>query len=220
MCGRFSLTLPSNAVADWFDVTQVKASFEPRYNICPTMAVPVAVTYEGLRHLVQMRWGFTPTWYKTLNDGPILINARAETIVEKPAFRSAVRKRRCLIPADGFYEWHREKGKGKEPWYIYPNDAKLMAFAGIWQVWIAPDGARSVTCAIVTTEAGDGLAHIHHRETVTVKQKDFGLWLGEEGKGAAALMQSVNPNFFAQHRVGLEVNSGHVDGPELRYPLS
>ena len=113
MCGRFSLTLPSNAVADWFDVTQVKASFEPRYNICPTMAVPVAVTYEGVRQLVQMRWGFTPTWYKTLNGGPILINARAETIVEKPAFRSAVRKRRCLIPADGFYEWHREKGTGK-----------------------------------------------------------------------------------------------------------
>ncbi len=219
MCGRFALTLPPDAVAGWFDAVHVKASFEPRYNICPTTDIPVAVNYEGARHLVPMRWGFIPKWYKTPSDGPMLINARAETIAEKPAFRSAVQTRRCLIPADGFYEWHREKGKGKEPWYIYPNEGELMAFAGIWQVWNGPDGARSVTCAMVTTEAGEGLAEVHHREPVTVRRSDFGLWLGEEGKGAATLMQSADPSYFARHRVGLEVNSGRVEGQKLRDPL-
>lgn len=219
MCGRFALTLPLDAVAGWFDTVHVRASFEPRYNICPTTDIPVAVNYEGERHLVPMRWGFIPKWYKTPNDGPMLINARAETIAEKPAFRSAVQTRRCLIPADGFYEWHREKGKGKEPWYIYPTEGEMMAFAGIWQVWNGADGVRSVTCAMVTTEAGEGIAEVHHREPVTVQPADFGLWLGEEGKGASALMQSADPAYFARHRVGLEVNSGRVEGPELRVSL-
>ncbi|WGI20261.1 SOS response-associated peptidase [Amylibacter sp. IMCC11727] len=219
MCGRFALTLPPDAVAGWFDAVHVKASFEPRYNICPTTDIPVAVNYEGERHLVPMRWGFIPKWYKSPSDGPMLINARAETIAEKPAFRSAVQTRRCLIPADGFYEWHREKGKGKEPWYIYPNEGELMAFAGIWQVWKGPDGARSVTCAMVTTAAGEDLAQVHHREPVTIKPDDFGLWLGEEGKGAASLMHAADPAYFVRHRVGLEVNSGRVEGAELRDPL-
>ncbi len=219
MCGRFALTLPPDAVAGWFDAVHVKASFEPRYNICPTTDIPVAVNYEGERHLVPMRWGFIPKWYKSPSDGPMLINARAETIAEKPAFRSAVQTRRCLIPADGFYEWHREKGKGKEPWYIYPNEGELMAFAGIWQVWKGPDGARSVTCAMVTTAAGEDLAQVHHREPVTIKPDDFGLWLGEEGKGAASLMHAADPAYFARHRVGLEVNSGRVERAGLRDPL-
>ncbi|PLS22003.1 SOS response-associated peptidase [Neptunicoccus cionae] len=221
MCGRFALTLPTDAVAGWFGATEITAQWEqPRYNICPTQDIPVAVLHEGARHLVPMRWGFLPKWYKTPSDGPLLINARAETIAEKPAFREAVRSRRCLIPADGFYEWHREKGKGKEPWYIYASEDPLMAFAGIWQVWTGADGQRSVTCAMVTTQAGADIAEVHHREPVTVKPENFGLWLGEEGKGAATLMQSADPSYFARHRVGLEVNSGRVEGPQLREPLA
>lgn len=220
MCGRFALTLPTDAVAGWFDAPHVSASFDtPRYNICPTLDIPVAVTHDGARHLVPMRWGFIPKWYRSESDGPLLINARAETIAEKPAFRDAVRSRRCLIPADGFYEWHREKGKGKEPWYIYPTAGELMAFAGIWQVWNGPDGQRYVTCAMVTTEAGPDIADVHHREPVTVAPKDFGLWLGEEGKGAANLMHAADPSYFARHRVSLKVNSGRVDGPDLRDPV-
>lgn len=220
MCARFALTWSPEAVAGWFHALQVKASFEPRYNVCPTMAVPVAVNYKGKRHLVSMRWGFIPKWYKTPTDGPLLINARAETIDKKPAFCSAFQTRRCLIPADGFYEWHREKGKGMEPWYIYPSKVELMAFAGIWQVWNSPYGERLVTCAIVTTEAGDDLAKVHQREPVTVRQEDFDLWLGEEGEGAAALMQSADPTHLVRHRVGTEVNSGYVDRPDLCHPVN
>jgi putative SOS response-associated peptidase YedK len=220
MCGRFALTLPTDAVAGWFDAVHVKAQLDqPRYNICPTQDIAVAVNYDGARHLVPMRWGFIPKWYTSPSDGPMLINARAETIAEKPAFRAAVQTRRCLIPADGFYEWHRDKGTGKEPWYIYPAAGELMAFAGIWQVWNGPDGARSVSCAMVTTAAGADLVAVHHREPVTIAQADFGLWLGEAGKGAATLMHAADPGFFARHRVGNAVNSGRVDGPSLRDPL-
>lgn len=220
MCGRFALTLPTDAVAGWFDAVHVKAMLDtPRYNICPTQDIPVAVNYDGERHLVPMRWGFIPKWYKSPTGGPMIINARSETISEKPAFRDAVRSRRCLIPADGFYEWHRDKESGKQPWYIQPSEDELMAFAGIWQVWNGPDGVRSVTCAMVTTAAGPGLVEIHHREPVTIRPADFGLWLGEEGKGAAALMQAADPAFFARHRVGTEVNSGRTDGETLREPL-
>ena len=172
MCGRFALTLPTDAVAGWFDAVHVKAVWDqPKYNICPTQDIPVAVTYEGERHLVPMRWGFIPRWYTSPNDGPMLINARAETVAQKPAFREAVRTRRCLIPADGFYEWHREKGKGKEPWYIYPTEGELMAFAGIWQVWNGPDGARSVTCAMITTAANADLAQVQFRGGMRVHHR-------------------------------------------------
>lgn len=220
MCGRFALTWSPEAVAGWLHAVQVRASFEPRHNICPTMVVPVAVNYLGERHLVPMRWGFIPKWYKTPIDGSLLINARAETIDSKPAFRNAFQKRRCLIPANGFYEWHREKGKGREPWYIYAREVELMAFAGIWQVWNGHNGERLVTCAIVTIAAGDDLAEIHQREPVTVRNKDFDLWLGGEARGAAALMQSADPTYLVRHRVGSEVNSGYFDRPELCHPVN
>lgn len=219
MCGRFALTLPDDAVANWFSATEVTAEFEsPRYNICPTTDIAVCALHDGARHLVPMRWGFLPRWYKTLTDGPLLINARSETIAEKPAFRDAARKRRCLIPASGFFEWYRG-GDQKEPWWITPAEGELMAFAGIWQVWKGSDGARSVSCAIVTTEAGPGLADIHHREPVVIAPEDFGLWLGEEGKGAATLMESAPPGYFCRHRVSSAVNSNRAHGPELIEPL-
>ncbi|MCP5073065.1 MAG: SOS response-associated peptidase [Rhodobacteraceae bacterium] len=220
MCGRFALTLPVDAVAGWFDAVQVKVAWDrPRYNICPTQTIPVAVSYEDERQLVPMRWGFIPRWYKSPTDGPILINARSETIAEKPAFRSAAQFRRCLIPADGFYEWHREKAKGKEPWFIHPSNADLMAFAGIWQVWKGPEGQREVTCAIVTTKAGVDLAQVHHREPVAIMPDDFGLWLGEEGKGAAVLMKAAGERYYARHRVSPAVNSARQDVPGLIDPI-
>ena len=220
MCGRFALTLPTDAVAGWFDAVHVKAMWDqPRYNICPTQDIPVAVNYEGARHLVPMRWGFIPKWYKSPTDGPMIINARSETITEKPAFRRAIIERRCLIPADGFYEWHREGGE-KQPYWIRAAGSDLMAFAGIWQVWNGPAGERSVTCAMVTTEAGDKMSEVHHREPVTIAPENFGLWLGEEGKGASTLMTAQPDTFFARHKVSKAVNSSRSDGPELLEPLT
>lgn len=219
MCGRFALTLPLDAVAGWFQAVEATANLEtPRYNICPTTDIAVCAVHDGERHLVPMRWGFLPRWYKTPTDGPLLINARSETIAEKPAFRDAAVKRRCLIPASGFYEWFRDGG-AKEPWWITPAEADLMAFAGIWQVWTGADGARSVSCAIVTTAAGPDLRDIHHREPVVIDPEDFGLWLGEEGKGAATLMHAAEAGFYHRHRVSPAVNSNRASGPELIEPL-
>jgi putative SOS response-associated peptidase YedK len=155
---------------------------QPRLNVSPTEPVPVVVSHDGDRTVVPMRWGLLPPWYKTPSGGPLLINARAEGIAEKPAFREAVRERRCLLPADGFYEWQGEKG-AKLPYVIRPAAGGMIAFAGIWQAW-----RGQATCAIVTCAANAVLAPIHERMPVVVAPEDFGLWLGEAGKGAARLM--------------------------------
>ncbi|MEO1688663.1 MAG: SOS response-associated peptidase [Pseudomonadota bacterium] len=160
MCGRYALTTPRTAVAEHFDATLTDAAEAgfgnagPRWNICPTTPVAtVRRAEDGGRELVPMRWGFVPHWYKALNGGPLLINARSETIAAKPAFAAAARARRCLIPADGFYEWLRE-GKAKQPFWAHPGDgADVIAFAGIWQAWRGPDGETIEACAIVTCEA-------------------------------------------------------------------
>jgi putative SOS response-associated peptidase YedK len=139
------------------------------------------------RRLRPMRWGFLPHWYKTPSDGPLLINARAETLADKPAFRAAARARRCVIPADAFYEWQGEKG-AKTPFVIRRRDGDMLALAGLWQDWEAPEG-RLATCAIVTCDANATLAPIHHRMPVVLAPGDVALWLGEAGHGASTLMR-------------------------------
>ncbi|MGB8621951.1 MAG: SOS response-associated peptidase, partial [Paracoccaceae bacterium] len=165
-----------------------------------------------------MRWGFIPHWYKAPDDGPLLINARAETIAEKPAFRAACRARRCLIPADGFYEWTKTEEGKRLPWYIHRSDGTPIAFAGIWQEWNGGEGPL-VTCAIVTTQANAPMARIHHRMPVSIEQADWPLWLGEDGKGAAALMHAPPDGTLAFHRVDTEVNSNRASGPQLIEPI-
>lgn len=162
-----------------------------------------------------MCWGFLPDWYKKLTNGPLLINARAESIAEKPAFRNAARQRRCLIPASGFYEW-QGAAKPKTPYYI--SRAHIFAFAGIWQRWRSPEGQETDTCAIVTCAANDKLAPTHHRMPVVIQPEQYGLWLGEEGKGAALLMKPAPDDFFTTHVVGPAVNSARSDGPVLMEP--
>jgi putative SOS response-associated peptidase YedK len=194
MCGRFAITLPRDAVLHLFDaVPGSVAEMVPRLNVSPTQGVVAVVAGERGRELREMRWGFLPHWYKTPGDGPLLINARSETIAEKPAFRDAVRNRRCLIPASWFYEWKTPDGGRKEPWVIAPADGGSFAFAGIWQDWrpkgADPDAPTIPTCAIVTCPANTALAHVHERMPVIVPPGSFGLWLGEQGHGAATLMQ-------------------------------
>jgi putative SOS response-associated peptidase YedK len=155
---------------------------QPRLNVSPTEPVPVVVSHDGDRTVVPMRWGLLPPWYKTPSGGPLLINARAEGIAEKPAFREAVRERRCLLPADGFYEWQGEKG-AKLPYVIRPAAGGMIAFAGVWQAW-----RGQATCAIVTCGANAVLAPVLERMPVVSAPEDFGLWLGEAGKGASRLM--------------------------------
>jgi putative SOS response-associated peptidase YedK len=218
MCGRFALTLPHDAVAAHFGARPDGAlPPSPRYNLCPTQPVlTVRSTPEG-RLMAPMRWGFIPPWAKRIDDGPLLINARAETLAEKPAFRGACRTRRCLIPASGFYEWKPAPDGGKDPWWAAPEDG-LVAFAGVWSVWSGPDGPIP-SVAIVTCEADAPLSAIHHRMPVAIAPADYALWLGEAGKGAARLMRPAPDGLFRLRRVSRAVNAARHDSPELIEPL-
>jgi len=188
VCGRFSLTTPGELIAETFGLDEAP-ELQPRYNIAPTQPV-LAVRRpreDDPRELVPLRWGLMGPGLRDPSQGPPLINARAETAARKPAFREAFRHRRCLIPADGFYEWQGEKG-AKVPHVIRPRTGGLIAFAGVWRDWRG-EGGVIPTCAIITCPANATLAPIHDRMPVVIGPGDFGLWLGQDGPGAARLMQ-------------------------------
>ena len=215
MCGRFTITHPNEALAALFDaVTGNDLPVEPRFNICPTQTIAV-VTSDAGRRLRAMRWGLLPGWYKTPTDGPLIINARADTVAVKPAFREAIRTRRCIIPASGFYEWSAGPDRARLPWYITRVDGQPMAFGGLWSHWGDLD-----TCAMVTVEGGPGMAGIHDREPVILEREDWPLWLGEAGKGAAVLMKPRGAGILQAHRVDVAVNSNRASGAQLIAPLA
>lgn len=225
MCGRMTMTHPNDAMAQLFEAAPANdLPYVPNYNVCPTNAVAVVTAGEGgeegpERTFRPMRWGFVPHWYKKPNDGPLLINARAETIAEKPAFRAAVRARRCLIPATGFYEWTKGEDDTRLPWYFSRPDGAPMVFAGIWQVWDKGDDPLT-TCAIVTTGASEWMAQTHHREPVVLAPEDWATWLGETDAKAAPLMRSAPEGVFQRWRVDREVNSNRAQGADLITPLA
>ena len=229
MCGRFALTTPQTAVLEHFSaapspkLAERLGNLGPRWNVCPTTDIPVVLNHDGDRLLAPLRWGFIPRWYKAPNGGPLLINARAETIAEKPAFRDAARARRCLIPADGFYEWLRD-AEPKHPFWLRPAagppEGSLFAFAAVWEIWRGPGGAPPIAaCAMVTTAASETIASIHHREPVTIAPENYGLWLGGAGRGAARLMRAAEPGFWAFHEVSRRVNGVKDDDPQLIDPI-
>ena len=219
MCGRMAITLPHDAMAQLFEATPANdLPPVPNYNVCPTVQVACVTSGDGTRHLRPMRWGFVPHWYKKLSGGPLLINARSETIAEKPAFRAACRARRCLIPADGFYEWERREGETPLPWWVTRQDGAPMVFGAIWQDWSVGDETH-VTCAIVTTPANATMAPVHHRLPLILGPADWPLWLGEAGTGAARLMQPAPDDLLRMVRVATTVNSNRASGPGLIAPL-
>jgi len=221
MCGRFAVTLPNDAMAQLFQAAPANNLPEvPNFNVCPTTGVHVVYSDTEMRRLGAMRWGFLPHWYKAPNDGPLLINARAETLAEKPAFRAACRTRRCLIPTDGFYEWSKDAEGNRLPWWITRRDGTPLVMAGIWQDWQGPEDADPLrTCAIVTTAASADIAEVHHRMPVILGPDQWAKWLGEEGHGAATLMQAAPQETLQLHRVGRAVNSNRASGPELIEPF-
>ena len=220
MCGRFAITLPHDAMATLFQAAPSNDLPDvPNYNVCPTDRVHAVVSGEGGRRLGAMRWGFIPHWYKAPSDGPLLINARSETVAEKPAFRAAIRDRRCLIPASGFYEWTKDPRGQRLPWYIARTDAAPMVFAGVWQTW-EREGTRHVTCAILTTAAGEAMGAIHHRVPVVLDPDDWALWLGEAGHGAARLLRAPAEDALRFHRVDPRVNSNRAEGADLIEPVA
>ncbi|MEM0937341.1 MAG: SOS response-associated peptidase [Pseudomonadota bacterium] len=220
MCGRFVITHPDEALAKLFEAAPANDLPEiPRYNVCPTQPVATIRSEDGTRHFAPMRWGFLPHWYKSPSDGPLLINARAETLAEKPAFRAAARARRCLIPASGFYEWTKDAEGKRLPWYITRRDGAPMAFAAIWQNWAEGDLAYR-TAAIVTAPAAADIGRIHHRCPVILKPADWPKWLGEAGHGAATLMAAPPEGTLRWHRVDPAVNSNRAHGSDLIRPLA
>lgn len=175
MCGRYTITSPPEAMRGLFSYVE-QPNFPARYNVAPTQPVPIVRLEGGRRHFALVRWGLVPSWSKEVPQS-LLINARAETIAEKPSFRGAFRHRRCLMPADGFYEWKAMPKGPKQPYYIRRRDRKPFAMAAIWDNWMAANGSEIESCAVVTTEANATLAPIHHRMPVILDEKDWDLWL-------------------------------------------
>lgn len=217
MCGRLTITHPNAALAALFDaVPGNDLPTGPNFNVCPTNTLAVVTADGGQRRLRAMRWGFLPGWYKAPNDGPLIINARSDSVATKPAFREAIRSRRCIVPASGFYEWSAGDKGARLPWYITRADGRPMALAGVWQRWGEVDSV-----AVVTTESGPGMAGVHNREPVILEQADWPLWLGEAGHGAAVLMRASGPGVLAApFRVGVEVNSNRAAGAGLILPVA
>ena len=191
MCGRFVLETPLKATAEIFNAQMAESLVTvPNFNICPSENIGVLVSNSGKRKLGQMRWGFVPHWYKSAADGPLLFNARAETLAEKPAFRDACRKRRCLIPADGFYEWEKTVGSKSKPFYVRRLDRQQMIFAGIWQ-FSGDSEDRIPTCTIITVPASEQISGIHNRMPLIIDPSDWAGWLGErQDVKAAKLMKT------------------------------
>jgi putative SOS response-associated peptidase YedK len=188
MCGRYTLTVAPDAIRDEFGVEADAGEFSPRYNIAPQTPVPViGLSRDGEPRLGMLRWGLVPWWARDAAVGQRMINARAETLAGKPAFREAFERRRCLIPADGFYEWRREDGR-RIPMRICLPDGRPFAFAGVWEKWRDPAGGEPLhTCAIVTTAANDAVRPIHDRMPVILGPDERAAWLDPQGDPEALL---------------------------------
>lgn len=221
MCGRYLFTTMPEAVRKLFGYKE-QPNFPPRYNIAPTQPIAVVTARHGERHFVLMRWGLIPSWVKDPSKFPLLFNARSEEAAGKPAFRSAMKYRRCLIPANGFYEWKRE-GKAKRPFLIRPRDGSPIAFAGLHETWLGADGSEVDTAAILTTAPNRLLAPIHDRMPVVIPEDAFAAWLDVDGRRPADVADLLRPapdGLFEAVPVSERVNAARTDDPGLVEPLS
>lgn len=215
MCGRYELHAHPAAIALAFGLEHPPA-LRPRYNIAPTQDVPVVrVNAHGVRDLVQVRWGLVPRWAKDPSIGQRMINARGETAATKPAFRNAFRRHRCLVPANGFYEWRQAADGRKQPLWIGRADGGLLAFAGLCERWLGPDGQPLDTCAILTTGANALIAPLHDRMPVIVAPADYARWLDPDEADPQALVQPFDAAAMAFHPVSTRVNSVRHDDAGL-----
>ena len=220
MCGRFVITSPPEALRQIFGYLE-QPNFPPRYNVAPTQPIPVIMSENG-RHFRLMRWGLWPAWVKDPRIFTLLINARAETVKEKPAFKNAIRRRRCLIPADGYYEWNSSAGS-KRPYFIHRRDGRPVGFAGIAETWVGPNGEEVDTVAIVTAPASTDLAVLHHRVPVTIGPNDFEFWLdcsSDDADMIMPLLRGPAVGEFAWHEISTRVNKVANDDAQLVLPIT
>jgi putative SOS response-associated peptidase YedK len=226
MCGRFTLHVSPEQLAEQFNVTEPQ-QLADRYNIAPTQPVGIVRLDRSAteREWALVHWGLIPSWAKEPSIGARMINARGETVVEKPSFRAAMRRRRCLVPADGFYEWKRT-GSSKQPYYIRLRSEEAFAFAGLWEIWTAPDGSELQSCTVITTEPNELMASLHDRMPVILAPEDYDEWLGK-GKDADAkeveqlrhLIRPFDAKLMEAYPVSPRVNNPKYEGATLIAPL-
>jgi putative SOS response-associated peptidase YedK len=218
MCGRYVIKTPPDLVRDTFGYAE-QPNFPPRYNVAPTQPIPVVRIENGRRSFALARWGLIPAWVQDPRGFSLLINARAESVLDKPAFRNAIRRRRCLIPADGFYEWKQDGGR-KRPFYATAKGP--VAFAGLWEPWMGPNGEEMETACIITTSANRTLRPLHDRMPVVIPPQAFDLWLdctNVDAVTAAALLVPAPEYTFEAYEVSTAVNRTANDSATLIEPL-
>ncbi|MFN0262688.1 SOS response-associated peptidase [Tepidamorphus sp. 3E244] len=225
MCGRYLLRTSPEEVRDTFGYA-AQPNFPPRYNIAPTQPIPIVREDAGDRaspEFALVRWGLLPPWVKDIKDFPTLINARSEEAANKPAFRTAMRRRRCLIPADGFYEWQKAENGKKQPYLIQRPDAQVFAFAGLWETWMDAQGNELESAAILTTAANETLTPLHHRMPVVIEKEDRARWLHcdeTSGDDISDLLKAAPEDYFRAFPVSTRVNSVANDDESLVVPLA
>ena len=224
MCGRITLTTDKDDLQSRFGYVNPSGDlFTPRYNIAPSQNCPVVTVNEDKRVLIMMRWGLVPFWAKDVKSGYNLINAKAETLKEKASFRTPFKKKRCLVLADGFYEWtHSEKKGAKQPYRFVLKNRQPFAFAGLWDEWSNPEGEKLLTFTIITTTANELMESIHDRMPVILHEKDEGIWLDPQLADTDKLSQLLKPYSSKEmeaYKVSTFVNSPKNNGPKCIEPV-
>jgi len=221
MCGRFTLIAPKSMLEELFSLT-IMDELHPRFNIAPSQPVAaVRVLENGARELVLFRWGLTPSWSKDPSIGTQMINARSETAAEKPSFRAAMKRRRCLIPTSGFYEWAKT-GAVKQPFFIHMKDQRPFALAGLWEQWCSEDGSELETCAILTTSPNKSVSEIHPRMPAIIAPKDYDAWMDPANENPRTLDYLLHPypaSEMETYPVSRHVNNPRNDDPACIEPI-
>ncbi len=223
MCGRFTITIDADSAREDLGIVSMPDDYHPRYNVAPTQ--PVAVVIDPVQRTAGwMHWGLIPFWAKDPGIASRLINARSETLMEKPAFKNAFNKRRCLILADGFYEWQKSGGpKGRsQPFYFKRSDEKVFAFAGLWESWRSPEKQEIRSCTIITCDANDLVRTVHPRMPVMLSGDALWAWLSDDltPDELRGLLRPYPPELMAAYPVSVQVNRPDLDIPELVRPLA
>jgi putative SOS response-associated peptidase YedK len=215
MCGRFEIHSAIEIIAKLFGIVEWDIDFKPSYNVAPSQDIIIAID-KGKRQLIKSRWGFLPSWAKDISGGYKMINARAETVAEKPSFKTAFQKQRCLVLADGFFEWKKE-GKSKKPYLIRLKSEQPFAMAGLYNKWISPDGEKIITNTIITTESNDLVRPLHDRMPAILPEDKYADWLSNDIVDPFLLLKLLRPypsDELEMYEVSSKVNSPAVNTPE------
>jgi putative SOS response-associated peptidase YedK len=221
MCGRYCLSSAPDQIRALFRYPE-RPNFPPRYNVAPTQPVPIVRVVEGQRHFALVRWGLIPSWVEDPKAFSLVINARGESVNDKPAFKNAMKRRRCLFPADGFYEWKQVAGR-KRAYLARPRAGGPIGFAGLWETWMGPNGEEMETAAIVTTTANKEMAEVHDRAPVIIQPGQFDFWLGCSNVDERMAMEVIAPapdGSMEVYEVSDAVNRVANDSADLTLPYA